>query len=303
MFLVMLDTTVLFVAFHGIRASFAGASAAELSWVLNAYTIVYAALLVPAGRLADLYGRKQLFLIGVALFTSAEVRCGFATDPLALIGFRVLQAVGGAFLIPASLALILAAFPVQKRAIAVSLWGAVGALAAAVGPSMGAAIVDAFGWQWAFFINLPVGLLALALSAVKLKESRSADTGALPDIPGVFMLILGVGGIAFGVVKSSDWGWACPWSLGAMLAGVTFLAGFVAWAGRVEIPALDLSLFRDTNYRGCRCWSRSRSGTAEIGAPRRALPYRANASAKRRTACNCRCGRAAWSYRRFLVTA
>src|SRR5262252_10924518 len=98
MFLVMLDTTVLFVAFHGIRASFAGASAAELSWVLNAYTIVYGALLVPAGRLADLYGRKQLFLIGVALFTCASVLCGFATNPLALVGFRVLQAVGRAFL-------------------------------------------------------------------------------------------------------------------------------------------------------------------------------------------------------------
>jgi EmrB/QacA subfamily drug resistance transporter len=248
MFLVMLDTTVLFVAFHGIRASFADASAAELSWVLNAYTIVYAALLVPAGQLADLYGRKQLFLIGVTPFTSASVQCGFATNPLPLIGFRVLQAVGGAFLTPASLALILAAFPIQKRAIAVSLWGAVGALAAAVGPSVGAAI-DAFGWQWAFFINLPVGLLTLALSAMKLKESKSAENGALPDIPGVFMLILGVGGIAFGVVKSSDWGWASSWTLGAILAGVSFLAGFVAWAGRVEMPALDLSLFRDANYR------------------------------------------------------
>ena len=249
MFLVVLDTTVLFVAFHGIRASFVGASAAELSWVLNAYTIVYAALLVPAGQLADLYGRKRLFLIGVALFTCASVLCGFATNSRALIGFRVLQAVGGAFLTPASLALILAAFPVQKRAIAVSLWGAVAALAAAVGPSVGAAIVDAFGWQWAFFINLPVGVLTLALSAMKLKESKSAETGALPDIPGAFMLILGVGGLAFGVVKSTDWGWVSPWTLGAILAGVSFLAGFVAWAGRVEMPALDLSLFRDANYR------------------------------------------------------
>src|SRR5262249_54855882 len=249
MFLVMLDTTVLFVAFHGIRAAFAGASATELSWVLNAYTIVYAALLVPAGRLADLYGRKQLFLIGVALFTFASVLCGFATNSLALIGFRAFQAVGGAFLTPASLALILAAFPVQKRAIAVSLWGAVGALAAAVGPSAGASIVDALGWQWAFFINLPVGLFALALSAGKLKESKAAETGALPDIPGVFLLILGVGGIAFGVVKSSDWGFASPWTLGAILAGVALLLGFVAWATRVEMPALDLRLFRDANYR------------------------------------------------------
>src|SRR5262249_52379424 len=108
MFLVMLDTTVLFVAFHGIRASFAAASMTELSWVLNAYTIVYGALLVPAGRLADLYGRKQLFLVGVALFTVASALCGFAVSALVLVGFRLLQAVGGALLTPASLALILA---------------------------------------------------------------------------------------------------------------------------------------------------------------------------------------------------
>jgi EmrB/QacA subfamily drug resistance transporter len=248
MFLVMLDTTVLFVAFHSIRASFAAASMAELSWVLNAYTIVYGALLVPAGRLADLYGRKQLFLVGVALFTLASALCGFAVSALALVGFRVLQAVGGALLTPASLALILTAFPIEKRAIAVSLWGAVGALAAAVGPSLGAAIVDALGWQWAFFINLPVGLVAFALSAGKLEESRS-EAGALPDVPGIFLLILGVGAIAFGVVKSSDWGWASPWTPGVILAGLGILAGFVAWAGRVAMPALDLSLFRDANYR------------------------------------------------------
>jgi len=249
MFLVMLDTTVLFVAFHGIRASFAAASTAELSWVLNAYTIVYAAVLVPAGRLADLYGRKQLFLIGVVLFTLASALCGFAAGALTLIGFRVVQAVGGALLTPASLALILAAFPVEKRAIAVSLWGAVGALAAAVGPSLGAAVVDALGWQWAFFINLPVGLVAFALSASKLAESRSAETGALPDVPGILFLILGVAAVAFGVVKSSDWGWASPWTQGAIVAGLAILAGFIAWASRVDMPALDLSLFRDSNYR------------------------------------------------------
>jgi MFS family permease len=182
-FLVMLDTTILFVAFHGIRRSFAAVSNADLSWILNAYTIVFGTLLVPAGRLADLYGRKRLFLIGVALFTLASGLCGWAGSAFALIGFRVLQAIGAAFLMPASLALILAAFPKTKRSIAVSLWGAVEALAAAVGTSLGAYIVATLGWPWAFLINVPVGLVGLMLSARRLRESRSVELGALPDTP------------------------------------------------------------------------------------------------------------------------
>jgi EmrB/QacA subfamily drug resistance transporter len=248
-FLVLLDMTILFVAFHGIRRAFAAAPTGELSWVLNAYTIVLGALLVPAGRLADLYGRKRLFLIGVALFTGASGLCGGATSAWALVGFRVLQAIGAACLLPASLALILSAFPREQRSIAVSLWGAVGALAAAVGPSLGGSVVAAFGWPWAFWINVPVGLVGLALSARRLTESRSVELGALPDVPGILMLIGGVSALALGVVKSSDWGWASPASLGAIVAGLAVLVGFVRWASRVETPALDLTLFRDPTYR------------------------------------------------------
>ena len=248
-FLVMLDTSILFVAFHAIRASFAAVSSAELSWILNAYTIVFGALLVPAGRFADLYGRKRLFLGGVALFTLASGLCGLATSAFALIGFRALQAVGAALLVPASLALILTAFPKEQRSVAVSLWGAVGALAAAVGPSVGAYVVATLGWPWAFFINLPVGLVGLVLSARRLEESKSVEQGALPDVPGILMLVVGVAAIALGVVKSTDWGWASAATTGAIFAGFVTLAGFLVWAGRVEAPALDLTLFRDTNYR------------------------------------------------------
>lgn len=248
-FLVMLDTTILFVAFHGIRRSFAAVSNAELSWILNAYTIVFGTLLVPGGRLADLYGRKRLFLVGVGLFTLASSLCGWATSALVLIGFRVLQATGAALLMPASLALILAAFPREKRSIAVSLWGAVGALAGAVGPSLGAYVVGTLGWPWAFFINVPVGLIGLVLSARRLRESKRLELGALPDIPGILMLSVGVGAIALGVVKSTDWGWASTPTEGAIVTGLVVLAVFVVWASRVDAPALDLTLFRDTNYR------------------------------------------------------
>src|SRR5262249_44741316 len=236
LFLVLLDTTILFVAFHGMRTTFAASSTAALSWILNAYTIVFGTLLVPAGRLADLYGRKRVFLIGVALFTLASALCGFAPSALALIGFRILQAIGAALLMPASLALILAAFPREKRSVAVSLWGAVGALAAAVGPSLGAYVVATLGWPWAFFINLPVGLVGLAMSARQLRESTSIEQGALPDIPGILMLITGVGALALGIVKSSDWGWVSAQTVVAMALGLAVLAGFVAWARRVEAP-------------------------------------------------------------------
>src|SRR5262249_31720175 len=249
LFLVLLDTTILFVAFHGMRTTFAASSTAALSWILNAYTIVFGTLLVPAGRLADLYGRKRVFLIGVALFTLASALCGFAPSALALIGFRILQAIGAALLMPASLALILAAFPREKRSIAVSLWGAVGALAAAVGPSAGAYVVATLGWPWAFFINFPVGLAGLALSASRLSESKRGEQGALPDGPGILMLIAGVGAIALGVVKSSDWGWASAPTIAAIVGGLLILGGFVSWARKIEAPALDLTLFRDTNYR------------------------------------------------------
>jgi EmrB/QacA subfamily drug resistance transporter len=248
-FLVMLDTSILFVAFHAIRTSFATVSNGELSWILNAYTIVFGALLVPAGRFADLYGRKRLFLGGVAVFTISSGLCGLAPSAAALIGFRVFQAVGAALLFPASLALILEAFPREKRPIAVSLWGSVGALAAAVGPSLGAYVVATRGWPWAFFINLPVGLVGLALSARRLKESKRIELGALPDIPGILMLMVGVAALALGVVKSNDWGWASAPTAAAIIVGLVVLTAFVVWARRVDAPALDLTLFRDTNYR------------------------------------------------------
>ena len=154
-FLVSLDTTMLFAAFDPLRHAFADATTADLSWVLNAYTVVYATMLIPAGGLADTHGRKRVFLIGVALFLAASAACGLASGVGWLIAARVLQAVGAALLTPASLSIVLAAFPQSTRAVVVSLWGAMGGLAAAVGPSAGSFVIDHFGWPWAFCINFP----------------------------------------------------------------------------------------------------------------------------------------------------
>src|SRR6202158_1971722 len=184
-FVVSLDSTVLYVAFPSIRATFAGVSSAQLSWVLNAYTIVFGSLLVPAGRIADRFGHRRIFLLGVSLFTLASALCGLAPSAAALIASRALQAVGAALLMPSSLALVLDAFPVGRRASAVGLWGAVGALAAAAGPSLGSAIVQSLGWRWALYLNLPVGVIAVLRGRVLLRESRAGEQGDLPDALGI----------------------------------------------------------------------------------------------------------------------
>lgn len=248
-FLVSIDTTVLYAAFGAVRAGFPDSAAADLSWVLNAYTVVYAALLVPAGRLVDAHGRKRMFQLGLVLFLAASAACGAAPSVGMLIAARALQAVGAALLMPSSLAIILGAFPAEKRAIAVSLWGAVGGLAAALGPSVGAGVVNLLGWRWAFYLNLPLGLLTWWRGRGRLTEWRAADHAAPVDVPGIALLIAGVGALAFGIVQSGPLGWGSPEVLGAMAAGLTVLLAFGGWARRTQHPAVDLSLFEDRTYR------------------------------------------------------
>ncbi len=248
-FLVSIDSTVLFAAFAALRSGFPQSTAADLSWVLNAYTVVYAALLVPAGRLADALGRKRVFQLGLLLFLAASAACGAAPTVGWLVASRVLQAIGAALLTPASLALVLGAFPVEKRAIAVSLWGAVGGLAAALGPSVGAEVVDALGWRWAFFLNLPLGLLAWWRGRSRLSEWRQANAEVSLDGVGIALLIASVGALAFGIVEADARGWGSPVVWGALIAGLALLGVFVGWARRTPHPAVDLSLFADPTYR------------------------------------------------------
>jgi EmrB/QacA subfamily drug resistance transporter len=240
---------VLFVAFPAIRRTFADVSAAELSWVLNGYTIVFGALLVPAGRLADRVGRRFVFAAGVGLFTVASLACGLAPSPATLVAARVLQAVGAAMLLPSSLAVILAAFPRSKWPVAVSLWGAVGALAAAVGPSLGSLIIELVGWRWVFFINLPIGAVALVGARRVIGESRDESAGGLPDPLGIALIVAAVGLLALAIVQGETWGWTSAATIGAAAAGVVLFALFVAETRRSRAPVLDLSLFDDATYR------------------------------------------------------
>jgi EmrB/QacA subfamily drug resistance transporter len=248
-FLVSLDVTVLYAAFPALRRAFPSATAADLSWVLNAYTVVYAALLVPAGRLADLRGRKQIFVTGIALFIVASFACGLAPSADVLVAARVVQAMGAALLLPTSLAIVLAAFPVAKRSVAVSLWGAVAGLAAAVGPSLGTLLVDHFGWESAFFINVPIGGYALYRAVTTLEESKNPEAGAPLDLVGIALLIAGIGAVAFGLVSSEASGWSSVRVIAALVFGSVALAAFVAWARHAAAPAIDLSLFAHRTYR------------------------------------------------------
>lgn len=247
-FLVSLDSTMLYAAFGALRAGFPTATAADMSWVLNAYTVVYAAMLIPAGGLADAHGRKRVFLFGVTVFIAASAACGLAGSVGWLIAARVLQAVGAALLTPASLSIVLGAFPQDKRALTVSLWGAVAGFAAAVGPSLGSFVVETVGWPWAFFINLPIGALSLWRGAALLSESARATTRRKVDVVGMALLIVAVGAIALAIVESESPAWTAGQLSVVAGTGMIAFVAFIVWASSVREPLVDLGLFRHRTY-------------------------------------------------------
>jgi EmrB/QacA subfamily drug resistance transporter len=247
-FLVSLDATMLYAAFGALRAGFPDASAAHLSWVLNAYTVIYAAMLIPAGGLADTHGRRRVFLIGTTLFVAASMACGLADSVSWLIAARVVQAVGAAMLTPASLSIVIAAFPQSKRALMVSLWGAVAAFAAAVGPSLGSFLIQTVGWPWAFFINLPIGAFSLWRGVYLLPESTRTQTHRRIDGIGMALLIVAVGAIALAIVEAESPAWTRFELSAAIETGVISLVAFVLWAMHAREPLVDLALFRNPTY-------------------------------------------------------
>jgi len=247
-FLVSLDSTMLYAAFGALRAGFPDATPADMSWVLNAYTVVYAAMLIPAGGLADAHGRKRVFLFGVTVFIAASAACGLAGSVHGLIAARVLQAVGAALLTPASLSIVLAAFPQSKRAVTVSLWGAVAGFAAAVGPSLGSLVVQTVGWEWAFFINVPIGAISLWRGASLLSESTRSATPRRIDVVGMALLIVAVGAIALAIVEADAPAWTRLQLAAAASTGLVALIAFVAWAQHAREPLVDLGLFRHRTY-------------------------------------------------------
>src|SRR3954468_16621825 len=198
-FVASLDLFIVNIAFPDMQRDFDGVSLAGLSWVLNAYAIVFAALLVPAGRWADRVGRKRTFLAGMALFTLASAACAAAPSAGALVAARVVQATGAALLMPASLGLLLPEFPPERRGLALGLWAAVGGTAAAAGPLLGGLLVE-LSWRWVFLVNLPVGIAAIVAGARVLGELRD-DASARPDGLGAALLTGAVGTLIAAIVE------------------------------------------------------------------------------------------------------
>ncbi|SEC73782.1 MFS transporter [Streptomyces melanosporofaciens] len=248
-FLAVLDMIAVNIAFPAIGADFRSASTAELSWVLNAYTIVLAALLVPAGRLADAIGGRRSFLTGIALFGLASVACGAAPGLGTLIAARVVQGVAAAVLVPTSLSLALPAFPPRERATAVGVWTAVSAVAASAGPVAGG-LLAASDWRWIFLVNPPVVLLAWVAGLRLLPRTGPVRTGPVRgerrrlDPLGTLLVLLGTGSLTTACVEAADWGYGAPATLGFLAVGLVMGALAVAHVRRHPDPVVDPALFR-----------------------------------------------------------
>ncbi|MFF2392038.1 MFS transporter [Nocardia sp. NPDC058114] len=240
-----LDLFIVNVAMPAMADDF-GAGLTELSWVLNLYAIVFAALLVPAGRLGDRGGNRATFLTGLAIFVIGSALCSAAWNVESLIAFRVLQAVGCALLTPSSLALVLAATPPQRRAGAVRLWVAFGGLGAALGPVLGGLLVE-IDWRWVFLVNVPIGLAAFAIGVRKLPCPPAAG-GPLPDLLGAGALIGAVGSLILAVVQGPDWGWTSTGVLAAFGIAIVLGVVFAVSSARHHSPIVDPALLRVPNF-------------------------------------------------------
>jgi NTE family protein len=243
-FLAFMDSTVVNVAFPNLEASFRHASVGDLSWILNAYNIVFAGLLVLAGRFADLLGRRRLFKIGLVVFTITSGLCALSTSIDMLIVFRVFQGAGAAMLVPASLGVVVHASPIEHRSHSLSLWAAAGALAAGLGPPIGGGLVDLYNWRLVFVVNVPLGIIAWLLVGRMVIESRAPGRRLMPDLRGALVLSVSLAAVTLGIVQGGSWGWASPATVVTFVVAAACAALAVQSSRRHRSPVLDPALLR-----------------------------------------------------------
>jgi EmrB/QacA subfamily drug resistance transporter len=245
-FMLSLDLFIVNVAFPKIVRDFHGSSVSSVSWVLNAYAIVLAALMVSAGRFADRHGRRRIFLTGMLVFVVGSALCGAAPSLAALVGARVIQAFGAALMMPTSLALLLPEFEPAQRPAAIGIWAAIGGLAAAAGPPVGGLLVQA-SWRLVFLVNLPVGLAALWYGMRVLRESRD-ESQERPDLLGSALVIVAIGVLALGLVKAPAWGWGNTRTVAALAGAAVGLAAFWGRCVTHPSPVIDPAMLRVRSF-------------------------------------------------------
>jgi EmrB/QacA subfamily drug resistance transporter len=244
-----IDGSVVSVALPAIQADLS-TSVRGAQWIVNAYMLTLGALILIGGAGGDRYGRRRVFLLGVIVFTSASVACGLAPNVVTLIAARAVQGIGGALMVPESLAIISAAFPEKERGRAIGTWAGFSALTTALGPVLGGWLVDASSWRTIFFVNVPLGILTLAFALWHVPESRDDSRDAGVDWIGGLLVTLALGAIAYGLTVESDLRWSHPIVLASLIGGTLLLAVFLWWETRARAPMMPLELFRSPQFSG-----------------------------------------------------
>ncbi len=249
LFMIMLDNTVVNVALPSIQRDL-DIGLSELEWTVNAYALTFAVLMLSGGKLADFFGRRRVFLIGLAIFTLASLACGLATSGGTLIGARMIQGVGAAIMLPATLSIISATFPPHQRGMAIGIWAGVSAMALAIGPLIGGLITEHIDWSWIFFVNVPIGVLGIVVSALVIHESRDTSADQRLDIPGLLASAVALFALTFALIEANAYGWGDPLIVGLFVLSAVAFAAFVWLEAHQRSPMLDLSLFRSSTFAG-----------------------------------------------------
>jgi EmrB/QacA subfamily drug resistance transporter len=249
LFMVMLDNTVVNVALPSIQRDL-HASLSALEWTVNAYTLTFAVLMVTGGRLGDIFGRRRMFLFGVVVFGLSSVVLGFAPSDGALVGFRAVQGIGAAFMMPATLSIITQAFPPHQRGMAIGTWAGVSALALAIGPVVGGFLTEQVSWRAIFFINPPVAIIAVAVTLFATRESRDETVGKRVDYLGIGALTVGLTALVLALVEGNSWHWGSPRIIALFATAVVVLVAFVQIERRVQAPMIDFAFFRSRTSAG-----------------------------------------------------
>jgi EmrB/QacA subfamily drug resistance transporter len=249
LFMIMLDNTVVNVALPSIQEDLQ-ISTSELEWVVNAYALTFGVLLLTGGKLADLLGRRAIFIAGLVIFTGASLWCGFAGGAESLIAARTVQGIGAALMNPATLSIITATFPPRQRGMAIGIWAGVSALGLAIGPLVGGILTEKIHWSWIFFINIPVGIAGILAARIFIDESRDTSREQRLDLPGLLTSGIGLFALTLALIQTNDHAWGSPIVLSLFAVAIVALVAFVLLELHQRLPMLDMSLFRDRQFAG-----------------------------------------------------